>query len=204
MAARQVKSAIESGRRFVDGNRAALFVGTVHLQQYLSDLKEHRTLKVSCLLDEQDWRIFESRYAASDRTPTAGDDGVDSVACRAIWSENKGAVQVKDGLCADVLDFVLPIISQIVEAQAVRIGIDQITQALAYSDPASIIDVEFEHGKLDALAKILAYLGNTPQTFFAADGDGAHIVADQNQHDFLSLPQERGISVQVAAQMTGQ
>jgi len=48
-------------------------------------------------------------------------------------------VQVKDGLCAGVLDFVLPIVSQIVKAQAVRIVIDQITQALAYSDPARIV-----------------------------------------------------------------
>jgi len=71
VSARQVKSAVESGRRFVDGNRDALFVGTVHLEQYLRDLKEHTALKVSCLLDEQDWRIFESRYAASGRAPYA-------------------------------------------------------------------------------------------------------------------------------------
>jgi len=75
VAARQVKSTVESGRRFVDGNRAALFIGTfigtVHLQQYLRDLKEHRALKVSCLLDEQDWRMFESRYATSSRAPYA-------------------------------------------------------------------------------------------------------------------------------------
>jgi len=61
VAARQVKSAVESGRRFVDGNRDALFVGTIHLEQYLHDLKEHTALKVSRLLDEQDWRMFESR-----------------------------------------------------------------------------------------------------------------------------------------------
>jgi len=71
VAARQVKSAVESGRRFVDGNRAALFVGTVHLEQYLRDLKEHTALKVSSMLDEQDWLIFESRYAASGRAPYA-------------------------------------------------------------------------------------------------------------------------------------
>jgi len=75
VAARQVNSAVESGRRFVDGNRAALFIntsiGTVHLEQYLRDLKEHAALKASCLLDEQDWRVFESRYAASGRAPYA-------------------------------------------------------------------------------------------------------------------------------------
>jgi len=71
VAARQVKSAVESGRRFVDGNRDALFVGTVHLEQYLRDLQEHTALKVSRLLDKQDWRMFESRYAGSGRAPYA-------------------------------------------------------------------------------------------------------------------------------------
>jgi len=68
---KQVKNAVESGRRFVYGNPAALFVGTVHLEQYLRDLGEHAPLKVSRLLDEQDWRKFESRYAASGRAPYA-------------------------------------------------------------------------------------------------------------------------------------
>jgi len=44
VAARPVKSAVESGRRFIDGNWAALFVGTVHLEQYLRDLKKHTAL----------------------------------------------------------------------------------------------------------------------------------------------------------------
>jgi len=33
VSARQVKNAVETGRRFVDGNRDALFVGTLHLKQ---------------------------------------------------------------------------------------------------------------------------------------------------------------------------
>jgi len=68
---KRVKNAVESGRRFVYGNPAALFVGTVRLEQYLRDLQEHTPLKVSRLLDEQDWRMFESRYAASGRAPYA-------------------------------------------------------------------------------------------------------------------------------------
>jgi len=69
--AKRVKSAVESGRRFVYGNPAALFVGTVHLEQYLRGLGKHVPLKVSRLLDEQDWRMFESRYAGSGRAPYA-------------------------------------------------------------------------------------------------------------------------------------
>jgi len=69
--AKRVKSAVESGRRFVYGNPAAVFVGTVHLEQYLRGLGEHVPLKVSRLLDEQDWRMFESRYAGSGRAPYA-------------------------------------------------------------------------------------------------------------------------------------
>jgi len=68
---KRVKNAVESGRSFVYGNPAALFVGTTHLEQYLRDLKEHTPLKVSRLLDEQDWQKFESRYAASGRAPYA-------------------------------------------------------------------------------------------------------------------------------------
>jgi len=68
---KRVKNAVESGRRFISGSRAALFVGTTPLDQYLHDLKEHAPLKVSRLLDEQDWRMFESRYAASGRAPYA-------------------------------------------------------------------------------------------------------------------------------------
>jgi len=70
-AVKAVRSAADSGRCFISGDPAALFVGAVRLDQYLRDLGEDTPLKVDSLLDEQDWRMFESRYAASGRAPYA-------------------------------------------------------------------------------------------------------------------------------------
>jgi len=66
-----MRTATESGRRFISGNPDALFVGTVALEQYLRDLGEQAPLAVSRLLDEQDWRVFEARYAPTGRAPYA-------------------------------------------------------------------------------------------------------------------------------------
>jgi len=68
---KQLSSAVQSGRRFISGNRAALFVGTAPLDQYLRDSGEYAPLHISRLLDEQDWQMFASRYAASGRAPYA-------------------------------------------------------------------------------------------------------------------------------------
>jgi len=43
----------------------------VQYNQHLRDLGEHAPLKVSASLDEQDWRVCESRYAASGCAPYA-------------------------------------------------------------------------------------------------------------------------------------
>lgn len=46
-------------------------MGTVRLEQYLRDSGELTPLTVAQLLDEQDWQVFEQRYAATGRTPYA-------------------------------------------------------------------------------------------------------------------------------------
>lgn len=67
----EVRAARHSGRRFVSGNSSGMFVGTIRLEHYLRDMGELTPLSVARLLDEQDWQVFEQRYAATGRAPYA-------------------------------------------------------------------------------------------------------------------------------------
>lgn len=69
--ARALRTALESGRRFVSGQPSEIFVAPVRLQQYLHDSGERSALIVGRLLDAQHWRLFEQRYAATGRAPYA-------------------------------------------------------------------------------------------------------------------------------------
>lgn len=68
---RALRTALDSERRFVSGHPDEMFVGTVRLEQYLRASGELAALKVARLLDEQDWQVFEQRYAATGRAPYA-------------------------------------------------------------------------------------------------------------------------------------
>jgi hypothetical protein len=103
-------------------------------------------------------------------------------------SKNKGSIQIKDGLRANMLDFTSPVGSQVVEAEAIGDRIDQIAQALTYYHPTSIVHFKFENGKLDALTEVPTNFGNAPQAPFTADGNSAHVIADQDHHGISSLP----------------
>lgn len=65
------RPALPGARRFVSGNPSQMFVGTVRLEQYLRDSGELTPLTVAKLLDEQDWELFEQRYALTGRAPYA-------------------------------------------------------------------------------------------------------------------------------------
>ena len=66
-----LKTAINSDRRFITGDPHAIFLGTTRLQDYLQQSGQLAPLIVARLLDEQDWQIFEQRYAATGRAPYA-------------------------------------------------------------------------------------------------------------------------------------
>ncbi len=70
-AVTELRTALQSGRRFVTGDPRKIFVGTVRLEDYLLDSGEHAPFTVTRLLDEQDWQVFEQRYAATGRAPYA-------------------------------------------------------------------------------------------------------------------------------------
>ena len=67
----ELKTALQSGRRFVMGDPSKIFVGTVPLEDYLRSSGERAAFTVARLLDEQDWQGFEQRYAATGRAPYA-------------------------------------------------------------------------------------------------------------------------------------
>jgi len=67
----QLKTAINSDRRFITGDPHAIFLGTTRLQDYLQQSGQFTPLIVARLLDEQDWQTFEQRYAATGRAPYA-------------------------------------------------------------------------------------------------------------------------------------
>lgn len=65
----ELKTARDSGRRFVTGDSKAIFLGTVPLADYLKQSGQVAPFTVAQLLDEQDWSVFENRYGATGRAP---------------------------------------------------------------------------------------------------------------------------------------
>jgi transposase len=66
-----LRTAVNSGRRFVTGDAHAIFLGTTRLGTYLKQSGQHAPFTVARLLGEQDWLPFEQRYAATGRAPYA-------------------------------------------------------------------------------------------------------------------------------------
>jgi len=64
-----LRTARDSGRRFVTGDPKAIFLGTTRLPDYLKQAGQVAAFTVASLLDQQDWRVFEGRYAATGRAP---------------------------------------------------------------------------------------------------------------------------------------
>lgn len=64
-----LKTARDSGRRFVTGDPKAIFLGTVSLEDHLQQSGQVAPFTVADLLDDQDWSAFEKRYGATGRAP---------------------------------------------------------------------------------------------------------------------------------------
>lgn len=65
----RVRTALESGRRFVTGDPRGIYLGTTRLEEYLLHSGQTDPFEIAKLLDAQDWREFEARYAATGRAP---------------------------------------------------------------------------------------------------------------------------------------
>jgi transposase len=64
-----LRTARDSGRRFVTGDPKAIFLGTTPLPDYLKQAGQVAAFTVASLLGQQDWSVFEGRYAATGRAP---------------------------------------------------------------------------------------------------------------------------------------
>lgn len=64
-----LRNAVDSGRRFVTGDPRKIFIGTTRLEDYLSQSGQTAAFEIAKLLDTQDWREFEARYAPTGRAP---------------------------------------------------------------------------------------------------------------------------------------
>jgi len=64
-----LRTAVESGRRFVTGDPRKIFLGSTRLQDYLLHSGQTEPFEVAKLLDAQDWHEFEARYAPTGRAP---------------------------------------------------------------------------------------------------------------------------------------
>ena len=65
----RLRTAVESGRRFISGDPHHIFLGTTRLQDYLRQSGQTDPFEIATLLDAQDWREFEARYAHTGRAP---------------------------------------------------------------------------------------------------------------------------------------
>ena len=60
-----------SGRKFKAPDRREIYLGMTRLDHYLEQAGLTAPLTIATLLDDQDWREFESRYADTGRAPYA-------------------------------------------------------------------------------------------------------------------------------------
>ena len=58
-----------SGRKFNAPDRYQLYLGMSRLDHYLEQAGLNAPMSVAALLDAQDWREFETRYAQTGRAP---------------------------------------------------------------------------------------------------------------------------------------
>lgn len=83
-----------------------------------------------------------------------------------------------------MLHFMMPVTAQMVEAQAVGFGIDNIQQSRFKGDKLCWIHFALEDGVLNPLAIVEASFGRAPQTGFSDGRAGRDIVSDEYIHEF--------------------
>lgn len=87
-----------------------------------------------------------------------------SLEVRAARLDDQGTMQIKGGLGADVLNAPLPMLPEVIKAQAILGRINQVSQALFQKCPLRGINLNFKDGILHALTIVTTRLGDPPQT----------------------------------------
>jgi hypothetical protein len=98
-------------------------------------------------------------------------------------SEDHGGVGVEGGFGAVVFDASLPIVSEVIEAKGVFFGIHERKQVMLEFDPLGGGEFALEDGVLDALPKVLTFVGDVAESFATGRRGGFDVVGDEDIHD---------------------
>ncbi len=94
--------------------------------------------------------------------------------------------------------------AEAVEPQAIHFEIHFGDQPSPKFDPLGWGDLAFEYRVLYSLSVVKTGAGNPPKAAAAGRCLRADIIGDKHEHGGLSLPEEGGITIQVAAQISRQ
>lgn len=97
--------------------------------------------------------------------------------------EDERASKIHYRLGADMFDFVLPVLTQVIKAKAILSWINQLTELLFQRDPLSSADFNFKYRKLNTLPVVQTCLCNTSETTRTGRVLGTDIITDQYKHD---------------------
>src|SRR5690606_4344245 len=115
------------------------------------------------------------------------------------------SLKIKAGFCANMFNPLLPLCSQSIKAQGIMIRIDFFNQSLSQSRPLGGIDFTFKHRILHPLTEIKTCPSDTTQTATSTAVFSFHVICHQHQHiAILLFPDKSGITIKIAAQMTGE
>jgi hypothetical protein len=95
-------------------------------------------------------------------------------------SDDKGSFDVVSFFSTVVLDFVMPVRAEVIEAEAVGLGVDDGKESGLEIDELGGIYLALEYGVLDALAEVEAGLGGAAEASFPSGCSGGDVVGDEN------------------------
>lgn len=94
-------------------------------------------------------------------------------------SDDKGSFDVVAFFGTVVFDFVVPVAAEVVEAEAIGLGVDDGEELGFELDELSGIYLALEDGVLDSLAEVEAGLRGTAETRFPGGSGGGDVVGDE-------------------------
>ena len=105
-----------------------------------------------------------------------------------IWPSNLEQAMVVRGLTTAMLfDSTLPLRTEVVEAQTILLGVDQVEQHVSEADPLCRLHLALEDGVLHPKAEPDTGLCDSRQASLPAGSDSADIVADQDEHRYRQM-----------------
>jgi hypothetical protein len=109
--------------------------------------------------------------------------------------ENKRPFEVHCGLAADVLDPAMPFCTQVVEAKAIGVRLNQLAKSLTESDPLCGFHLYLKNRKLNPLTVIATGPGYFAQTPLAVYRSSTDVIGDKNHHVPSHDPEEQSESL---------